>query len=229
MRKAGNGSPIISTETLRAELATGASISAIARKYGVQRRGLSERVKSLRAADTIVAVVHPPNVEQSVRQQRTALDLFLQQVELQQEMVAAYEEQFRDENGKLHMCPSAAQHEVRYPVKVGDKTVWRVDRLDAILKRLENHGIIADSITVKGADPRVELRHLSDAIAAKMVTGTELKNMISSTQSVQAFIEALQAAIAEAAPDVQRKIARAVAHQMMIVLPEQQAAAGAGH
>jgi hypothetical protein len=120
---------IISTETLRAELAACASISAIAIKYGEQRRGLPERIKSLRAADTIVALMHPQHAARAAEQQMHALDLFLAMVDTKRRMLRAYERMAEDPDNPGEYCLNPRADEVTI---ITEKTVEDGDKLRTV-------------------------------------------------------------------------------------------------
>ncbi len=235
-RKAGRGHPIIPRETLQRELAQGRSLRDIARRYHVSRRAVQKRVARLKATNAIIAVAHPPHQEQSARQQMHALDLFLDMVATKRKMLRAYERMAEDPDqpGEYCMDPTTKEIFVIYREEIIDedgKSHWvkRRENLNKLMSEIEEYkGIEVLKTEHKGADWRVEMRHLTTEIGNQMTQGAELKALMSSTESFQAFMQALQEAIDAASPEVGRRIARAVAHKLMVILPDPQQRQAAG-
>lgn len=175
-------------------------------------RGLPEAVESgIAGAPDVV----PATAAQSL----DALDHLLETLQPLRKLQAAYEAWFADaeDPGKYDIGPRAAEVMVTFfDVDEAGKTVKARASLQSLLDRVEGRFQVERAVIRQAADPRTEIRGVLSDVRKTVTQAVALARTIVDARTLQTFVDALLAEIAQQDEQTARRIAHAVRHRIVL-------------
>jgi len=225
----GHESRITDAE-LRSEVATGLSVAAIARKYGVSRQAISKRVNRL-GLTTVAAVVAPEESRRFVRRQIDCMEELTKSLRRVNLLMDACDEWLRDPDNPERYDVGARSTEVtvHYIDYSGERPFKTKAKLSELLDRISER-VAWVSAETKIADPRQLILSTAQEVRQTVATAAELARMLVEMKQMESFREALLAEIEMVDRDVAGRIAervrRSLIFQDTLERPGEMASAG---
>lgn len=214
-------------EQLREDLAAGLKPVEIARRHGVSRAAISQRVKQLNLTTTSAAVA-PGESRRFVRHSIDVMEQLSLNVTRANQLMDACDEWLRDAEDptKYDIGPRGSEITVTYYVESegGKKREARKEPLDLLLSKLERFAQIAGPTTCAEIG-RVEYRHadpreliLKTQQETRQTVGMVIEAMqkVLEAKALEAWREAMLEEIGKESPDCARRIAERVRRSLAL-------------
>lgn len=198
----------LTDDLLRSEIEKGLKPAQIARKYGISRQAVSERVKKITLTTTTLTTIAPDESRRYVNQQLDAMEelgLCVRRVKLLQD---ACDEWLRDakDRDKYDVGPRGNEVMVTYweqdeekPRKAKAPLSWLLQQVDGKFDTIKAE--------TRYSDPRQMILSTAAEVRQTVALCVQLAQMLADAKAMQAFREAMLDAISQESPEVAQKIA----------------------